>query len=460
MQCITQRVASGQAVRVAMAGLLALQWLSPRALIAGEAAATPGGTNAAVAAYLIDLPTALRLARADNLEVKLAEERLNEARALHAASVAKFLPWVTAGVSYRNHSGRTQAVDGSVVNVDKNSTTLGPTLSAQIDVGNALYATLAARQVIAAATAGVEAQRADSSLTVASGYFELLRTQAVVQANRDALTTSEDYARQLQAGVSAGVIFRGDLLRAQTQSERYRSAVAVARQQQRLASARLAEVLHLDPAIELAPRDDELLPVTLTDGVAGNAAELAQALQTRPELLQAQAQLEAARANAKGVRIGPLIPSIGTQLFVGQLGGGRDGAGSNTGSSRDAYFGIQWRLGPGGLFDFSRTKLASSRVVSAEISQLRQVDAVRRQWAEAQARIVGASEQMTASRSAVAAASETLRLTRERKQLGVGIVLEDLQAQQELVRARVEYLGAIADYNKAQYELRRAGGKL
>jgi outer membrane protein TolC len=53
-----------------------------------------------------------------------------------------------------------------------------------------------------------------------------------------------------------------------------------------------------------------------------------------------------------------------------------------------------------------------------------------------------------------------LRLTRERKQFGVGAVLEDIQAQQELTRARSDYLSAIAEFNKAQYGLSKAVGRL
>ena len=37
----------------------------------------------------------------------------------------------------------------------------------------------------------------------------------------------------------------------------------------------------------------------------------------------------------------------------------------------------------------------------------------------------------------MSSAEETLRLTRHRKELGVGVVLEDIQAQQELLKARL-----------------------
>jgi len=70
-------------------------------------------------------------------------------------------------------------------------------------------------------------------------------------------------------------------------------------------------------------------------------------------------------------------------------------------------------------------------------------------------------DQLSTAKQNLATASEALRLTRERKQFGVGAVLEDIQSQQELTRARSEYLDAVTEYNKAQYALSQAvGGSL
>ena len=66
--------------------------------------------------------------------------------------------------------------------------------------------------------------------------------------------------------------------------------------------------------------------------------------------------------------------------------------------------------------------------------------------------------QIALSERNLGTASETLRLTRERKRYGVGIVLEDIQAQQDLTQARSEYFSALAEYNKAQYALNKAVG--
>jgi outer membrane protein TolC len=42
----------------------------------------------------------------------------------------------------------------------------------------------------------------------------------------------------------------------------------------------------------------------------------------------------------------------------------------------------------------------------------------------------------------------------------VGVVLETLQAEQDLTRARLDYLKTVAEFNGAQYALSRATGRL
>ena len=72
---------------------------------------------------------------------------------------------------------------------------------------------------------------------------------------------------------------------------------------------------------------------------------------------------------------------------------------------------------------------------------------------EGHTRAQSLADQLATAQRALAAAEETLRLTRERKEFAVGIVLENILAEQELTRARHDYLGLIAEHNKAQYGL-------
>ena len=58
----------------------------------------------------VDLPTVLRLAGAQNLEIQMARERLREAEAQRSSALERFFPWIAPGVSYHRRDGVAQAV--------------------------------------------------------------------------------------------------------------------------------------------------------------------------------------------------------------------------------------------------------------------------------------------------------------------------------------------------------------
>lgn len=422
-----------------------------------SATATNGSTNNI---FLIDLPTALHLADAKNLDIQLARERLREARANYEVAREQFFPWLSPGVAYRRHEDLIQAVDGTILDVNKQSYTVGGTLTAQLDLGDAIYKSLAAKQLINVADHALESQRQDSSVAAAQGFYDLAKGAAFVDVAKEALSISQEYQKQVSDAVAAGIAFRGDELRVQTQTERNQIALRQALEQQRVAGARLAQSLHLNPSVELVPQSADLVPLVLVETNASLESLMKQALAGRPELKQSHALVMAAREARKGTVYGPWIPSVGAQAFGGGLGGGKNESTGNFGSSEDYFVGLGWRLGPGGLFDFGRTRASEARLESARLSEAKAQDEIIRQVVESHTRAQSWFDQLATAKQNLNTASETLRLTRERKQFGVGAVLEDIQAQQELTRTRSDYLNAVAEFNKAEYGLLKSVGQL
>ena len=137
------------------------------------------------------------------------------------------------------------------------------TLAAQMALGDAIYNSLAAKQLVTASDQALQAQRQDTILSAAQGYFDLAKPRALVEVVKQAIQISQDYQQQLHEAVTAGIAFKGDELRVQTQTEQYRVALEQAREQQRVAGVNLAQVLHLDSRVALAPLDTGLAPLTL-----------------------------------------------------------------------------------------------------------------------------------------------------------------------------------------------------
>ncbi len=420
-------------------------------------ARTTSSTNAV---SLIDLPTALRLAGAQNLDIQIARQRLAEARANQESSVWQFFPAITPGVSYRRHDNLIQDVGGSIIPVHKEAYAVGPSLSGQLELGDAIYRNLASRQLVKAADYALESERQNAIVAAAQGYFDLVKAHSSVGVAREAIGISTNYSAQIEQAVGIGIAFKGDLLRVQVQTERDRLILRQAQEQQRVAAARLAQTLHLDSTVELVPPDDEAVPLSLIATNASLGSLVAQALGSRPELQESRALAEAARQAKKGARYGPLIPSVGAQVFVGGLGGGKDGSPSTFGESEDYLVTLGWRIGPGGLFDRGRIRATESRYEIAELIRAKLIDEITRQVIESQTRVQSQADQMDTARRAIQGAQETLRLTQGRKEFAVGVVLETIQAEQDLTRARLDYLNALAEYNKAQYALQKAIGGL
>ena len=415
-----------------------------------------GNTNR----LLIDLPTVLRLAGAQNLDVQIAQQRVAEARANRESSTWRFFPSITPGASYRRHDDLIQDVAGNIIDVHKQAYTVGPSLDVQLLLGDAIYSHLAARQLEKASDHALETQRQDSLVAAAKGYFDLSKARAAVLVASESVGISTNYSRQVRHAFDAGIAFKGDLLRVEVQGERDLLTLQQAQEQEKVASARLVETLHLDGTVELVPAETEPIKIQLfTNEVALNSL-VTQALSHRPELKERQALAEAARDGKNGAVYGPIIPNLGAQVFAGGLGGGINDGPKTFGASEDYVLTLGWKIGPGGLFDRGRIKASESRLQVAELTTEKQRDEITRQVVVSVARVHSLSEQVATTQRAIEAAQETLQLSRERKDFAVGAVLEVIQAEQELTRARLDYLGAVSDFNSAQYELAKAVGGL
>jgi outer membrane protein TolC len=411
-------------------------------------------------AFLIDLPTALQLAGAQNLDVQLARQKLAEASADNDSALLQFFPWLAPGVVYRRHDNLIQNTEGVIEEVHKQSYAPGGALVSQLDLGDAIYKKLAAKQLEHAADHALEAQRQDSVAGAAQAYFDLAFAQASVSVAEESVRISTNYEGQVQHAVEAGIAFKGDLLRVTVQAERNRQALEQTIEQQRVSAARLAQTLHLDPAVELVARDTELAPIFLFETNATLNSLVHQAILLRPELKQNEALLEAARQNKNGTVYGPLVPSVNAQAFGGGLGGGMNGNTGNFGAQEDYSVGIAWRIGPGGLFDYGRQRAAKARLNSTRVGGEKIHDEVVRQVVEALTRLQAQSKQINITKRALTAAEEGLRLAQQRQEFGVGIILENILAEQDLTRARTDYVKAVAEFNKAQYGLFKAVGIL
>ena len=422
------------------------------------------GQDAAVAGKIesanIDLPTALRLAGANNLDVRLARENLAEAQAAYVSTREQFFPWIVPAVAANRHSGNVQAFNGPISEAQKQSLAAGVALNAQLDLGDAIYQNLASRQLVRASTAMLAAQQRQTVYFVAAAYFDLSAAKGAVSAAAHAAQIAAEQLSQTSRAADAGLIFKGDVYRVETAYERGELNRRQLREQQRILAARLAELLHMDHAVELIPTEGDMAPLSLVAESADLGELIGHALAARPEMDAATARVAAAKENSRGATYAPLVPSIGAQAGVGKLGGG---AGDppltrDFSATHDYLLALSWRIGPGGLLDFGRQHAAQAAERTGILEKAKLDEQIRREVVEHFEHLHSVADQVGLLRKTLASAEETAKLSRERRLIGVGAVLEDLLAEDELARSQRDYLTVVAEYNKAQYALRFSTG--
>jgi len=415
-------------------------------------------TVANAAPSYVDLPTVMKLAGANNDEIEQARVKHTETIAESKQAWQRFWPTLTLSAGYRGHEGNVQDVGGAVFSTRKQQYTLGTAVMIDWSPGDLYYSALAAQQKALAAEQLAEKARRDIVQEAVVRYYDLLAAEADMAVIQDDLSLTEDYAKQLDGAVTAGTAFRADLLRVKTQVSRAKLSVRQGQEKRDLSAAALAETLRLAPETALRPAKSDLVPVRLM-GTQGVATLISQAAQNRPEMRAVGAASTAAALETDRTRIAPLIPSVQAGYGVGGLGGGYAGEFGSFNDQQDFFVGLGWKIGPGGLFDRQRQKIATAREQTATLQTSQIKAAIGREVVEAALKAQSAQDQLSINDEAVSVAEEMVKLAKDRQASQLGVVLEYLLAREELTRARQSRVQSVTEFNKAQHELKRAVGK-
>jgi outer membrane protein TolC len=423
----------------------------------------------------IDLPTALRLAGANHLQIALAAERIRQAEARLQGAKALWLPTLDAGLGYNRHVGQIQDTGGNVIDVRRSSLFVGggPKLGADslnganngpsrlalgLPLADALFAPLAERQKIQATAAAQAATFNDSLLEVAIAYLDLVRAQAQFTIAREAVKNAEELVRLLEARVRAGTAPPADELRARAELADRRRQVFQAQEAVQDASAELVRLLRLQPGTSLLPLEAQPVPVCLVDTDSRLPDLLAQGLTSRPELAAHQALVQAVLERLRQEQWRPLIPNLQVGLSAGGFGGGPDSFFGNFGGRTDFDALVVWELKGLGFGNRALQRERASQQVQAALTAEQIRDQVAAEIVRAYYQVVLRHQQIEAARAQVLASAEALPLNFKGILGGQLRAIEAQQAIQALAAARNQYVVTVIDYNRAQFQLVRALG--
>ena len=436
--------------------------------------ARPAGSKAV---QVIDLASALKLAGVENREILLARQRVVESLAWRQLAAAQLLPSLNAGLNYDAHTGPLQQANGNILSVNRDSLYLGagsnavaagtvniPGLVYDVNVSQTIFRYLSSRQEVARRRYAEAATTNEMLRRVASAYLDLLKAEGTRSVSLQARSEAETIAQVTAAFAKVQQGRQADADRAATEFDNRRIDHVEADAKITTASARLAELLNIEPSTRLHPAEERLVPFSIVPDPVPLPELLAIALMQRPELAERRVAIRQALLELSAAKVLPFSPNLITGLSDGTFGGGSNIVTTEprfgSFNSRDdidvvAY----WTAQNMGVGNVALIRLAASHTRSAKLEQLEVLNRVRFEVAQAFVRKQTFYDKMLLAEKAMPVGVRALALDFQRVKGGVGLPIELLDSFRLTNQARFDYLDAIVGYNQAQLDLYVALGQ-
>jgi outer membrane protein TolC len=337
-----------------------------------------------------------------------------------------------------------------------------------LNVGTAWFNFLQSRQIVARSTAEAAATELDTFLRICLAYSELLRAQArraVTQQNRENVG---EIVRLTAAYAAAGQGRQADADRAAVELKRLDIDFTRSERQMLAASARLCQLLSLDPSTRLKAIDNFVVPAPIVPDPVPLSELIAIALMNRPELAARRAEIRQAMYALSAAKMLPFSPNVILGFSQGGFGGGSNLLGtaalpgsefSNLNPRSDFDVAACWTLQNLGVGNLALIRGAQSRTKQSELREIETLNRIRAEVAEAEAYVRARHVQIYTAEAAVKASDQAYKEDLARIKGREGLPIEVIDSARLLSRSRNEYLDAIVDYNRAQFQLYAAIGR-
>jgi outer membrane protein TolC len=320
----------------------------------------------------------------------------------------------------------------------------------------------------------VQSAKNDALLQTADAYFLVHQYRGIyagalycVDKGQDLIDRVANLARELVPTVEVD--------RARNFVAELQQRAVLAKQEWRVTSANLTQVLRLDPRAVVEPLEHDHTQLTLIDPSKSLDALMPIALANRPELSSRKALVEAAELRIRREKARPFLPLVllnGFQSAGMLIQGGVFALGPNSSLNQwvgrdDVSIQLMWQLEGFGIGNLARIKnqrgSESRAVVELRETQDRVVADVTRTLARVQSAAARVLQADRALRSGMVAFNGHLEGLEQTRRLGNMLVLtfrpqEAVYSLDLLSRAFNEYYTTVAEYNRAQFELFHALG--
>jgi outer membrane protein TolC len=425
--------------------------------------------------FPINLATALRLSDARPLIVAAAQASVWVAEAQLTRANVLWVPSVLMGVDYIRHDGGGPDFNkGVMTDASVNFFYAGPGLWQYVNLTDVIFEPLAARQALNSAHWDVQTAKNDALLQTADAYFLVHQYRGMYAGALYCVERGYDLIDRV-ANLARELVPADEVARARNFVAELEQRAVLARQEWRVTSANLTQLLRLDPRAVVEPLEHDHTQLTLINPAKSLDDLMPIALANRPEISSHQALVQAAEVRIRREKARPFLPLImlnGFQSAGMYIQGGLFALGPNSSMNQwvgrdDVTIQVMWQLEGFGIGNLARIKNQRGRESRAIIELLHTQDRVAADVTRTLARLQSAAARVLqadrALRSGMVAFNGHLEGIEQTRRLGDFLVLtfrpqEAVYSLDLLSRAFNEYFTTVAEYNRAQFELFHALG--
>lgn len=400
----------------------------------------------------INLETVLKLAGANNLTVLEYKLKYQQALAEQSKANEWWLPNIYAGATIHYLNGAAMNTDGKIFfNMIRNNIWAGLGIAAEIDFSKGFYQSLAAKQNSQAQNYFSTAEKNKAILNAVQTYFDLQAEQLNYFFLQQLVNQADTISQQIKIKVDAGLLYQSDYLLSQSNYSHLKISLLQTKVEWQKKSASLANILNLENNITLISADTTLIPISFTVPPTDPNGSI-----KRPEFLGLNSKLQSFQALRKTANQGLLMSKLRVGFDNGAFG-------AYTMPLYNTYqfnAPLLWNLPLGRLTYKGDLKKFDAQI----LIQRNEIEQFKNQYQQeisiANSQLQIAEEQMTVAKQALQSSTDALNQSIERQKIGTAKAFEVFQAQQFFLQAQVDYLKAISEYNKAQFDLRVAMGEI
>jgi multidrug efflux system outer membrane protein len=382
----------------------------------------------------------IRIALVENHDLKIAVERIEEARARYGVARSYFWPSVTAG----GLGGRLQSSDGSLTHTpsadvgggrdtERSLYTTAADVSWEIDFFGRIRRTSEAQEAL---LLGTEEARRSTVLAlvadVARVYFELREFDRQLEISRRTLASRGEYVQLAKDRFQGGVTPEIDFRQGEAEYHRIETIVLDLERLVAVKENELSVLLGRNPGDVIRGRsiDEQKLPATVPAGLPSTL------LDRRPDVREAEQTLAAATANI-GAAKALLFPRFALTGSYGVASTDFDDLFEESSRSWNVLGSVLQPIFEGGR-NLRRIDITESQQRQALYGYERTVLQAFRETEDALVTYRTTGQQATAQADRVRAERKVLELAEARYRGGVADYLEVLDAQRSLFDAEIQ----------------------